>query len=194
MSNKKRFILPIYSIIATALSGLIFGGYCLIKGLANRGTYVYLFGVSSTEIAPVIVYIAMFLIISAVAILFYKNTKHKTLAVLLITAVMLLSFSYTLLDLTFSADSDYYEFTSDDKSHSIVVREWSFLLGGGGSVYEKTSDYTMKYLNSYGTDDGFCPIRNERYYFVWNENDFELHYDFGNGSEYEVLKTEYLED
>ena len=92
----------------------------------------------------------------------------------------------------FSPSNRYFEYTSNDQKHEIVVNEKSFLLGGWGDIYEKTSFCTMKKVGEYTTDDGFCPFTNNAFYFVWNEKGFELHYDYGSsGEEYRVVRMDY---
>ena len=196
MSEKKRFIFPIYSIIPLIFSGVLFLVYGVISFLYKSDVLLYFGRFSSIEITKPFLWLAVFLTISAVLVLLYKNEKYKTLVTILLIATVFLSFSYMMLTLAFSADYKYYEFTSDDKKHSIVVRECSFLLAGGGSIYEKTSEHTMKFLGSYGTDDGFRPIQMQRYYFIWNENDFEFYYDWGgdDGGGYRVVKMEYVKE
>ena len=94
----------------------------------------------------------------------------------------------------FTMDATYFEYTSDDKKHTIVVNEGSFILWGCGDIYEKTSFCTMQKVGDYTTDDGFRPFTNDAFYFVWNENDFELHHSFygSKSKEYQVVKMEYV--
>ena len=196
VKKSSKVIFPIYSKITLIFSGVLFLLYGAISSLYKSGVLLYFGRFSSIEITKPFLWLAIFSAIGSVFVFIYKNVKYKIPVTILLIATLFLSFLYMMLTLVFSADYRYYEFTSDDKKHSIVVRECSFLLAGGGSIYEKTSEHTMKFLGSYSTDDGFRPIQMQRYYFVWNENDFEFYYDWGgdDGGGYRVEKIEYVKD
>lgn len=191
----KRMVFPIFSKIALAFSGVLLCSYFLIRIFEKVNIYIYLLGTGATEITPFITIPCVALLISAVAVLVYKNCKHIISKILVITLSVIISIVviyYMLFSYAFSPENTYFEYTSDDQKHTVVVNEMTFLLAGGGDIYEKTSFCTMKKVGEYATDDGFCPFTNKAFYFVWNENDFELHYDYGSfGEEYRVIKMEY---
>ena len=189
----KKIILPKFSKIAFIISGVLLCIYILIRSLAKFDICIYFLGVGTQESMPFITMPCVAFTISAVAVLLYKNIGHKTLVTSLTIVISFLILSYMLIDYAFAPSSKYFEYTSDDKNHQIVVNECSFLLGGWGDIYEKTSFCTMKKVGDYTTDDGFCPFTNSAFFFVWNENDFELHYDdLSTSSEkYRVVKMEY---
>lgn len=189
----KKISFPKYSKVALIMSGVFLGVYFLIKILEKFNVYIYLFRLGAEEIIPIIITLCVALLISAVAVLFYKNTKRKTLVVLLTTILCFLIFSYLLIVFLFSINGTYFEYTSDNKKHDIVVNERSFLLAGWGDIYEKTSFCTMKRVGGYTADDGFRPFTNDAFFFVWNENDFELHHSFFGSlnEDYRVVKMEY---
>ena len=191
----KKTVLPKFSKIAFIISGVLLCVYLLISILVKFNIYVYLLGVGTREIISFITTPCVALLISAFAVLLYKNISRKTLVVPLTIIISFFVFSYMLADYVFSPSSEYFEYTSDDKNHHIVVDERSFLLGGWGDIFEKTSFCTMKRVGGYSTDDGFCPFSNDAFYFVWNENDFELHYSHGGSKSeeyYRVVKMEYV--
>ncbi len=189
----KKIFLPKYSKIALITSGIFLGIWILIKVLERINIHLYLFGVGTEEINSIITVLGVVLFISAIALLFYKNTKHKGLVVLATAIPSFLILSYLILFSLLSMNGTYFEYTSDDKKHDIVVNECAFLLAGYGDIYEKTSFFTMKRVGRYTTDDGFCPFSNNAFYFVWNEKDFELHHAFfdKDDEKYEIVKMEY---
>ena len=190
----EKIIIPKFSKITLIVSGVLFCLYLLIRILVKFNVYIYLFKVGVEVIIPIIIMLSVTLLISTIAVLFYKNTKHKTLAVLTTTILSFLILSCLSMFFLFTMDATYFEYTSDDKKHSIVVNEGSFLLSGYGDLYEKTSFCTMKKVGDYTTDDGFRPFTEDAFYFVWNEIDFELHYSFfgSKSEEYRVVKMEYV--
>ena len=190
----KRMVIPIFSKIASIISGVLLCIYFLIKILEKLNIYIYFPGVGAKEIIPFITIPCVVLLISAVAILLYKNCKRtifKILVIVLFVIICIVVIYYMLFSYAFSPENTYFEYTSDDQQHTIVVNEMSFLLGGWGYIYEKTSFCTMKKVGEYSTDDGFRPFTVDAFYFVWNESDFELHYYFGNPSGYRTVKMEY---
>ncbi len=190
----KRMTFPIFSKIALVLSAVLFGGYLLIKFLELQNIYIYFSGAGAKEIIPFLTIPCAALLISAIAVFLYQNCKHKNLKITVVALSVVLSVGvvyFMILAYAFSPVNTYYEYTSDDRQHTIVVNEMSFLLGGWGDIYEKTSFCTMKKVGKYNTDDGFCPFTNDAFYFVWNDNDFELHYHYGNSSGYRVVEMEY---
>lgn len=76
--------------------------------------------------------------------------------------------------------SDYfpecYEFT--DGQHTIVIEEESFLLYGGGTIYQIDSNNNAFVIGNISTDDGG---RNHgRYDIEWSENGCKITYDYDN--------------
>ena len=190
----EKIILPKFSKITFIISAVLLGVYLLIRIFVKFNIYIYLFKVGVEVIIPIIIMLGVTLLISAIAVLFYKNTKHKDLTVLTTTILSFLILSCLSMFFLFTMDATYFEYTSDDKKHNIVVNEGSFLLSGYGDIYEKTSFCTMKKVGDYTTDDGFRPFTEDAFYFVWNENDFELHHSFfgSKSEEYRVVKMKYV--
>lgn len=190
----EKIILPKFSKITFIISAILLGVYLLIRIFVKFNIYIYFFKVGVEVIIPIIIMLDVTLLISAIAVLFYKNTKHKDLTVLTTTILSFLILSCLSMFFLFTMDATYFEYTSDDKKHNIVVNEGSFLLSGYGDIYEKTSFCTMKKVGDYTTDDGFRPFTEDAFYFVWNENDFELHHSFfgSKSEEYRVVKMKYV--
>lgn len=77
-------------------------------------------------------------------------------------------------DFVMTYNPEYYEYSHDDKR--IVVCEYSWLLGGFGSVYQVTPDDRMIEIGHFGTDDGY---RNQGQYDIeWEEDGVRLTYTF----------------
>ena len=191
----KKIVIPKFSKISLTIAVILFCVYIFIRNLAKLNTYIYLFGVGTQEIMPFMTIPCVILCISSIAVFLYKNIGHKALITSLTIVILFLICSSMLLGYALSPGSKYFEYTSDDGEHHIVVKECSFLLGGWGYIYEKNTFGTMKKVGSYYTDDGFLPFSNDAFYFVWNENDFELHHSvFGTerSENYQVVKMEYV--
>ena len=165
-------------IIASALAGL----FILLSVLKHYNVYLYLFGISTKEILWIITFPFVALVLAAFAVWLFKRAKNKILrglsvflSVSAFVCISLVLFAVIL----FSPSGRYYNFRSDDGKHEIVVHEKSLLLYGGGDIYEKTSFCTMQRVGGYGTDDGYLPFTDGKFYFVWYADSFELHYFFG---------------
>lgn len=131
----KKIIFPKFSKIALSMSIVFLGMWILIKTLESFNIYLYSFGIGTKEIKPIIILIAIALLISSIAVLLFKNSKHKVLLVITTTILSILIFPYLLIIPLFSTNSTYFEYTSDDDKHDIVVEECAFLLAGYGDIY-----------------------------------------------------------
>ncbi len=190
----KKIKVPKYSIFAFVCFGVLLIPYIILRVLELSDTYIYAFGTDSERMLPNIAFGLLVFGLSGVAVLVCKNAKRKKLAIILSVILIFLVLCFQAIHILHSLtkDSIYFEFISDNNEHQIIVKEDAWLLSGFGDVYEKNSDYTMKKVGHYTTDDGYRPFSNNTYYFVWNENDFELHYDMGTGlNEYNVEKMKY---
>ena len=192
---KRKIVFPKYSIAALIVSGAVAIFRLIIRILAKFNVYLYMFGWGSEDMFPITTMLCIASLVSAVAVFIYKNSKHKVLSGLLLT-IFSLWFYYLLIIFTlFCINGTYFEYSSDDGKHQIVARECSFLHGGGwGDIYEKTTFCTMRRVGGYSTDDGFGPFSSDAFYFVWNEDDFELHHSFFGSldEEYRVVNMEYI--
>lgn len=74
---------------------------------------------------------------------------------------------------------DYYKYT--DGRHMIVIREESFLLYGGGTIYQIKENNEAIILENFTTDDGG---RNKgKYEIKWYDDYAEITYDIFNNSQ-----------
>lgn len=138
------------------------------------------------ETILIIILLVQFVLLSALIIADIVNkirNKVKICGSVSFT-VFLVVFSYFTSGLSlmfiedFWTDSDYnpqcYMFT--DNNHTIVIEERSFLLYGGGTVYQIDDDNKAKVIGSISTDDGG---RNYgRYDIKWFQDCAEITYDF----------------
>lgn len=191
---KKRIIVPKVSKVLFVFMALSFLLTLCIELLEKKNIYLYVFGRSIEDVTQIVTVIGLFSLIGAVVFVVFKNVKSKLiLATSSIICVGFLVLGIFVLDINTPVFDNCYEFCSEDKKHQIVVKETSYLLGGFGYIYEKTSDFTMTEIGLYSTDDGFLPIKNNTFEFKWNDNGFEFYYDFtGSGGEYKIEKIEYV--
>ena len=185
--------MPLYSKIAYGVSAVGLLALLVIWAMKISGVYVFLFDMPTDILMSHIALYTFLVIISACIVNLIKKVPYGRVYMLIIVMVGLPTL-VILGDLALSDGvSIIHEYTSDDGNHVIVVDEKSFLLAGGGTIYEKTSFCTMEKVGEYGTDDGFRPFTSKAFYFVWNEEDFELHYAFfgPRDKEYQVIKMDY---
>lgn len=143
----KKITLPKFSKIFFIISGVLLFIYFLLSVLEKLNIYIYWAGISTQEILPSAKILLILSLTSAFTVLMFKKIRHKALRIALAVIISVSSLVYCIMvDFSELSDSKYYEYTSDDKSHHIVVNEWSWLLAGGGRVYEKTSFCTIKRL------------------------------------------------
>lgn len=190
---KRKIVSNKFSVFSLISSGVFLCVYLIVRLLAELNVHLYLFGLASQEISSVAMLLCIVPAVCGAAVLLYKNIRYKIIAVIISAVPAFGVLLYSVMLLALASVGTYFEYTSDDKTHEIVVNECSFLLGGWGEIYEKTSFCTMKQVGEYTTDDGYMPFTQGAFYFVWNENDFELHYNYGavNGGEYRTVKMEY---
>ena len=161
-----KIILPKFSKVTFIISGILFCIYLLIRILIKFNIYIYLFKIGVEVIIPIIIILVVALLIGAIAVLFYKNTKLKTLVVLTTTIFSFLILSYLSIFFLLTMDATYFEYTSADKKHNIVVNEGSFLLSGYGDIYEKTKCHIIGHFDlvtKFNEQWAVIDINNERY-------------------------------
>ena len=191
---KKKLVVPRLS-VATLITGIIFIGLWYIVDKLEGLNYYFCIGTLNIELIYFIILCLGFaLVICSVALLLFKNLKRKWIAFLI--AAILVSITVPYLSLTLWSynimGNQLVEITSDDGKHNIVIVENSFLHGGSGHIFEKTSAFTMRKIGNYSTNHTFNPVKKGEYFIEWNENDFVLHYNGHSSDAYEILKTEYL--
>lgn len=172
---KKTFVFPIYSLAMFIVGVVSIIFYAVVKVLQTMGTLLYFSGINTNTLYFTILCAGCMLVLASIAVFLFKNFKHKWISVI-ISAILAFMVIFFLSFVRFCMyDTDYFEFTSNDGKHNIVIEEGTWLLDGGGKIYEKISLFTMKEVGSYSTDDCYRPFTHNDYYFIWNENDFEIH-------------------
>lgn len=194
----KRFI-PLYSIIAGAIGLLLLAFLLVIQGLSEKGIALY-FGNSGFTANYFILGLTLVsdsLIVSAALLFLYQNVKKRKLKVFLALIVILAAGWFMFMGIATAAfmPVDYVELVSNDGEHCIIIAEDTYLFSVyGGDIYEKNSFCTMKKLTKYEAGiDYYTPFSDGKYEIVWNEENFEITYDFdGKGDTYKTITVEYL--
>ncbi len=135
-----------------------------------------------------VVFAICIVILSAILLRKQKNKIVLLIPIILSFCIVVCStFTWAFT----SVDNKYYEFHSPDGKHTVAVREWSFLLGGGVHIYERINPFFVKELGRMGTDDGYRAIEHNDYSIEWDDNNFTL--TIGNGIGYGSTDTETYE-
>ena len=81
-----------------------------------------------------------------------------------------------------NSSKSYFYFESPSKSHTLVIEEDSFLLGGWSNFYERKGIIFIKDLKQQIiTDDGYKPFSYNDYKLKWlDDNSVEIIYGFGS--------------
>ena len=180
----KRLILPIYSVVATAIIAVFLVLGSIADRIIDSGTYLYtgLSYFTIDDLRLLILWIVVILVVSAILAILLKNIKKKwrriwAIFVTTIPAVLIL-FQFSIGIGAF-APRAYVELISDDGQHHIVIAEDCYLFSPyGGDIFEMTSPHTMKKLAKYpAAIDYYSPFSNNNYSVTWNDKNFELFYD-----------------
>ena len=195
---KKRFI-PLYTIIAGAIGLALLALLLVIQGLSEKGIALYFgnTGLAASHFILCVALVSVVLIASAALLFLYQNVKKRKLKVFLALIVILAAGWFMFMGIATAAfmPVDYVELVSNDGEHCIIIAEDTYLFSVyGGDIYEKNSFCTMKKLTKYEAGiDYYTPFSDGKYEIVWNEESFEIIYDFdGKGETYKIITVEYL--
>lgn len=195
---KKRFI-PLYTIIAGAIGLLLLAFLLVLQGVSERGIVLYFgnIGFTANYLILSVALLSGILIASALLLLLYKNVKKRNIKIFLSIIVILAAGWLMFMGMLTAAfiPVHYFELISDDGEHCIIIAEDTYLFSVyGGDIYEKNSFCTMKKLTKYEVGiDYYTPFSDGKYEIVWNEESFEIIYDFdGKGETYKIITVEYL--
>ena len=195
---KKRFI-PLYTIIAGAIGLALLALLLVIQGLSEKGIALYFgnTGLTASHLILCVDLVSGVLIASAALLFLYQNVKKRKLKVFLALIVILAAGWFMFMGIATAAfmPVDYVELVSNDGEHCIIIAEDTYLFSVyGGDIYEKNSFCTMKKLTKYEAGiDYYTPFSDGKYEIVWNEESFEIIYDFdGKGETYKIITVEYL--
>lgn len=191
---KKKFVFPKLSIVSIITSIVLIGFWYIVHELESMN-YYFCFGTLNPEIIYfIILCIGTALLLSSIVCLIFKKIKRKWISVPF--AVFLALFTVWYLGLSFWSScitgTELSEFTSPNQKHNLIVMETSYLHGGRGQVFEKTSGFTMKKIGDYSFNHVFNPVNEGEFDLMWSEDSFELHYKGNHSGEYEILKMEYI--
>lgn len=191
---KRKFVFPKFSLVAFIIGVVMIGFWHIVNKLEEMN-YYFCFGTLNTERLYFIIFcIGTAFLICSLAWLMFKNIKWKWVSILISVVLALFAVWYLgLMSWSMNiSDTEFLKFTSADGEHSIMIMENSFLHGGIGDVFEKTSNITMKKVGDYSFNHVFNPVNKGEFFFVWNEENFELHYKAYDSGEYKVLEMEYV--
>ena len=195
---KKRFI-PLYTIIAGAIGLVLLALLLVIQELSEKGIALYFgnTGLTASHFILCVALVSGVLIASAALLFLYQNVKKRKLKVFLALIVILAAGWFMFMGIATAAfmPVDYVELVSNDGEHCIIIAEDTYLFSVyGGDIYEKNSFCTMKNLAKYEAGiDYYTPFSDGKYEIVWNEESFEIIYDFdGKGETYKIITVEYL--
>ena len=118
-----------------------------------------------------------------------SNRCHKGMVILgwvgIVVTVMIASLHLVVNH----AVTTWHEFDSPNHKHSLVVREYTFLLLSDIQLYERTSPIMIRKLNvDLSPDDGFAPITNGAYKLSWDGDVVTLSVDLNQGGQWEEVK------
>lgn len=71
----------------------------------------------------------------------------------------------------------YTEIAGDTGGRDLLVREWSFLLGGGGEVVERDGGWLTRIART-STDDGYAPFSAGNYSVTNDDGEITLRWSF----------------
>lgn len=97
-----------------------------------------------------------------------SNITKKTVLIVALSCLIIL-FTFSGCDLKREYNDDI-RIQLAEYNAEIVIREWSYLLGGGTEVYYKDEDKYILLGNLLGGDDGFCPFKEGLYSVSVDDN------------------------
>lgn len=119
-----------------------------------------------------IVMILLLAIFFVIAMYRFRNSVRNLIimiSVFAISSVALLGVSFFYL-LFVAGSETYYTFYSPDKKYSVIAEEWSWLLAGRVTLYERINPFLVEKKADLITDDGFRAIAAEAYEIRWDDN------------------------
>lgn len=184
--NTKR-VLKIIPLIEISISIIFLVVSFLIKDIPVNKSYFYKNGKIVTSswydiFGDFTAYLLVFLFIIALFIGIFRRIKFKDKVKIGITLVctifcfFVIAFGDILVTGIWTDEDysrSYYKFT--DGHHTIVIEEESFLLYGGGTIYQIQDDNKAIVLNTFSTDDG--GRNNGKYEIDWHDDYVEVTYN-----------------
>ena len=183
ITNKLLKIIPLVNI---GLSAILLIVAFFIKDIPENKSYFYqdnkvvtkswhdVFELFSEDLFLTIFFVSITLTIICIVvrIKFKNKVKKYLLLIWTSTAICFLIIFFSDVSITgIQSDIDYspmyYKYT--DGNHTIVIEERSFLLYGGGIIYQVNDNNEAIILNSFTTDDGG---RNKGKYDIEWYNDY----------------------
>lgn len=157
---------------------------CIIKDIPAESTFKYInhkivshswHNTYDNIIAAVfLIYLVSFIILIIYRII--RKIKNQTLQIIVceIFSLAALFISSCTISYEYDYNPQYFEFT--DGQHIIVIEEESYLLYGGGTVFQIKNDNQAVMLGKFTTDDG--GRNNGKYDIRWYDKYAEITYNY----------------
>ena len=196
--GKQRFI-PLYSVLAILGSLLLTAFIVAADKLADHNIYFYINyrGFTAGKMYVIAVWLACLLFITGLNVFLHRRVRSLLLKGIILLCVLLvacyLAFS-TLFTALFAMPRTYVGAVSSDGEHQIIVGEDNRLAAPyGGSIYERTSFFTIRKLGEYEAAGEFSkPFSAGKYYVDWYEETFDIHYNYDGEGNYKTITFQYL--
>ncbi len=195
MKKQCRKLTCIISAAVLVLSGLMFAVSFVIDDIPEKKSYIYESGRITTHswhdtfenISAIVFMAVLFVAILLTVNAFIQKFRHKTDIVKIIVLIwlntaiccILIFISNVVITGAYSEDDynpEYYEFS--DSGHTIVIKEESFLLYGGGVIYQVKENNEAFVIGEFFTDDG--GRNNGNYEIEWHDDYVEITYNTFN--------------
>lgn len=201
MKKRGRHVfIPLYSTLSV-LGSLLIAAFLLVADkLAAHNIHLYInyHGLTIGKVYVIAVWLACILFITGLNVFLHRNFRNMFLKGIILLGVLLiacyLAFSM-LFEALFFMPRSYVGLVSPDGEHYIIVGEDNRISEPyGGTIYERTSLITIRKIGEYEAgDDLYKPFSSGKYYVDWNENTFDVHYDYdGTGENYKTVTFQYL--
>lgn len=194
-------MIPLYSILSILGGLLIIAFIFLAQKLADHNIHFYINyrGLTTGKVYVIAVWLACGLFLTGINVFLHRTFNSLLFkgAILLCVLCVACYFAFSMLfNALFFMPRSYVGIESPDGEHQIIVGEDSRLSAPyGGSVYERNSMITIRKIGEYEAGvDLYKPFSSGRFYIDWNEETFDIHYDYdGTGENYKTVTFRYLQ-
>ena len=193
----QRFI-PLYTTLSI-LAGLLIVAFLFIADkLADQNIHFYINyrGITIGKVYVVAVWLACLLFITGINAFLHRHFSSYFFKGIILLGALLVAcyFAFSMLfEALFFMPRSYVASNSPGGEYQIIVGEDNRLTEPyGGTIYLRTSRITVRELGEYEADAEFPkPFSARKFYIDWNENDFDIHYDYDGEGNYKTLTFAY---
>ena len=201
MKRRGRHVfIPLYSTLSVLGSLLIVAFLIVAQKLAEHNVHFYINyrGITAGKLYVVAVWAACVLFITGINVFLHRNFSNMFLKGVILLGILIVAcyFAFSVLfNALFFMPRNYVSMVSGNGEHQIVVGEENRLSAPyGGKIYERTSRFTIRELGEFQADGDFPkPFSAGKFYIDWNEEDFDIHYDYDGEGNYKTVTFGYLE-